>query len=58
MNESELARMESLLARHIIDIAMSDSYVENLLLSRLRSIAYEADADTKEAIQILIECFD
>lgn len=58
MDDLQLDLMESQLARHIIDIARSDSYVENLLLSRLRSIAYKSDAEVSKAIQLLIDSFD
>jgi hypothetical protein len=58
MDDMQLDLLECLLAKHIIDIARSDGYVENLLLTRLRSISYGCDDDTQEAIGLLIESFE
>lgn len=58
MDDMELDLLECLLAKHVIEIARSDGYVENLLLTRLRSIAYVADDETQEAIFTLIESFE
>ncbi|WP_435952727.1 hypothetical protein [Dryocola sp. BD626] len=58
MDDMQLDMLECLLAKHIIEIARSDGYVENLLLSRLRSISYDCDDETREAIELVMESFE
>lgn len=58
MDDMELDLLGCLLAKHIIEIARSDGYVEHLLLSRLREISYSADEETQYVINELIGSFD